>query len=94
MPVVKGISRRVVVVESPDPELFEQAIFIVRSDALSKEGVTEQKLLGEACRIARGYGMGSERTPLWKRIPLWGYSVLAALAAAALWLCLWFGGIL
>ena len=37
--MVKGISRRVVVVDSPDQRFFEQAIFIVRNDAAG-EGVT------------------------------------------------------
>ena len=37
--MVKGISRRVVVVDSPDRRFFEQAIFIVRNDAAG-EGVT------------------------------------------------------
>ena len=31
--MVRGTSRRVIVVESPDTNLFEQAIFIVRNDA-------------------------------------------------------------
>ena len=53
--MVKGTSRRVIVVDSPDPKLFEQAIFIVRNDAFTQEGVTSQQVLGEACRIARGY---------------------------------------
>lgn len=35
--MVKGISRQVIVVRSPDPKLFEQAIFILREDALGKE---------------------------------------------------------
>jgi len=38
----------VIVVESPDTNLFEQAIFIVRNDALSKDGVTAQQLVDEA----------------------------------------------
>lgn len=50
--MVKGISRQVIVVQSPDPELFEQAIFILRSSALGK-GVTEEKLLQEAQKIVR-----------------------------------------
>ena len=33
MALVKGISRRVNVVESPDPHIFEQAIFILSNDA-------------------------------------------------------------
>ena len=86
-PLVKGISRRVIVVDSPDPKLFEQAIFIIRNDALTKEGVTPQQVLGEACRIARGYAAGQMvRPPLWRRIPRWCYCAAAALAAVAVWL--------
>ena len=36
--MVKGTSRRVIVVDSPDTELFEQAIFIVRNDAMNRNG--------------------------------------------------------
>ena len=48
LPLVKGTSRRVIVVDSPDPKLFEQAIFIVKNEAFTKEGVTSQQVLGEA----------------------------------------------
>ncbi|MBQ9647909.1 MAG: hypothetical protein IJV43_06075 [Oscillospiraceae bacterium] len=51
--MVKGTSRRVIVVDSPDTDLFEQAIFIVRNDVLSDRGVTAQMLVDEACRVAR-----------------------------------------
>ena len=44
--MVKGISRRVVVVDSPDQRFFEQAIFIVRNDAAG-EGVTARELVEE-----------------------------------------------
>ena len=57
--MVRGTSRRVIVVESPDTNLFEQAIFIVRNDALSKDGVTAQQLVDEACRVARSYTAGA-----------------------------------
>ena len=36
--MVKGISRRVVVVDSPDQRFFEQAIFIVRNYAGGDHG--------------------------------------------------------
>ena len=49
--MVKGISRQVIVVHSPDPKLFEQAIFILRDEALGKDGVTEELLLKEASRL-------------------------------------------
>ena len=84
--MVKGTTRRVIVVDSPDQKLFEQAIFIVRNDAFAQEGVTPQQILGEACRIARGYAAGQCPTkPLWRQIPVWVWLVLAAAAAAAVW---------
>lgn len=45
--MVKGISRQVIVVHSPDPKLFEQAIFILKDEAV-ESGVTEEALLKEA----------------------------------------------
>ena len=45
--MVKGISRQVILVHSPDRKLFEQAIFILRDDARE---VTEAQLLKEAER--------------------------------------------
>ena len=48
--MVKGISRQVILVSSPEKKLFEQAIFILRDDA--KE-VTEDMLLKEAERAIR-----------------------------------------
>lgn len=81
--MVKGTSRRVIVVDSPDPKLFEQAIFIVKNDAFSREGVTSQQVLGEACRIAQGYAARqSGPPPRWKRIPLWAWLAAGAAAAA------------
>ncbi len=89
--MVKGTSRRVIVVDSPDPKLFEQAIFIVRNDAFSQEGVTPQQVLGEACRIARGYTDHPSRpAALWRRIPKWcwaiGIAALALLTGVLIWL--------
>ena len=46
--MVKGISRQVIVVDSPEPKLFEQAIFILSDDVMSKDGITEELLLKEA----------------------------------------------
>ena len=55
--MVKGISRRVVVLDSPDQRYFEQAIFIVRNDAAG-EGVSARELVEEAKRVARNYAGG------------------------------------
>lgn len=43
--MVKGISRQVIVVQSPEPELFEQAIFILKD---GQPKVTDEVLLKEA----------------------------------------------
>ena len=45
--MVKGISRQVIVVHSPEPKLFEQAIFILKEDA-PEHGITDEALLREA----------------------------------------------
>lgn len=52
--MIKGMSRRVIMVESPDPELFENAIFILRNDAFSK-GAEPEDILRQAQQIANEY---------------------------------------
>ena len=46
--MVKGISRQVILVQSPDTELFEQAIFILKNNA---DSISDEQLLNEAKRI-------------------------------------------
>ena len=53
--MVKGINRQVIVVKSPDPELFEQAIFLLRPDAQQSCNVSQEDLLRQAQAAARGY---------------------------------------
>jgi len=86
--MVKGISRRVVVVDSPDPKLFEQAIFIVRNDAFSKDGVTPEQVVNEACRLARGYTatLSGKRVIRWQDYAAWIYAAIGAAAVGLLWL--------
>lgn len=52
--MVKGITKQVVVVKSPDQKLFEQAIFLVKDSALSEGGITEEALLREARMVCKG----------------------------------------
>ena len=54
-PMVKGITRQVILVKSPDPKLFEEAIFIVKDEALAREGVDADQVLREARQAADGY---------------------------------------
>ena len=53
--MVKGITRQVILVKSPDPKLFEEAIFIVKEEALAREGVDAEHILKEARQAADGY---------------------------------------
>lgn len=50
--MVKGISRQVIVVHSPDPQLFEQAIFILK-DSAARDGISDEALLKEAKSLIR-----------------------------------------
>ena len=49
--MVKGVSRQVIVVHSPDPKLFDQAIFILKDEAVEKGGVTDEMLLKAADKL-------------------------------------------
>lgn len=53
--VVKGVTRQVILVKSPDPKLFEEAIFIVREEALNREGVSAEQVILQARQAADGY---------------------------------------
>ena len=53
--MVKGTSRQVIVVHSPDPKLFEQAIFILKNEAI-EQGITDEALLKEAEQAIQGSG--------------------------------------
>ena len=83
--MVKGISRRVVVVDSPDQRFFEQAIFIVRNDA-GGEGVTARDLVEEARRVARGYTGGSRLSRAWRELNPLVYTLIGAGSIGLVWL--------
>lgn len=52
---LKGINKRVVVVPSPDPKVFEQAIFVVREDYLRELERSGVGTLREAQAVAEDY---------------------------------------
>lgn len=84
--MVKGVTRRVIVVKTPDKKLFEQAIFIVKEDALSRPGVTAEQVLSEAQRVANGYvRRNSNLGKRLHRIPPPAYAAAGAAMASALW---------
>ena len=78
--MVKGISKQVIVVNSPDRELFDQAIFILKDEAVG-QGITEELLLKEAQKAIN--------TPVRKRNlryygPVWACG--GALITGVVWL--------
>lgn len=81
--MVKGISRQVIVVHSPDPKLFDQAIFILKEEA-AENGVTDEALLKEAEQAIR---MG-ERIPKKRKLYYYGafWASVGALATGLIWL--------
>lgn len=81
--MVKGISRQVIVVHAPEPKLFEQAIFILKDNALGKEGVTDDLLLQEAQKLIRSSGDGKKRKLLLYG-PVW--ACFGAVITGLIWL--------
>lgn len=80
--MVKGISRQVIVVQSPEPKLFEQAIFILRDNPKTREGITDEALLKEAGVLIRNRADRKKRHVLYG--PVWGAA--GAGVTALIWL--------
>ena len=78
--MVKGVSRQVIVVQSPDPKLFDQAIFILKDEAV-QQGITEEALLKEAEQVIRG---PHKKRKLYLYGPVWACG--GALVTAIAWL--------
>ena len=79
--MVKGISRQVIVVPSPDKKLFDQAIFILKDDAVS-EGISDDILLRQARQALRG-GAGEKKKNSALSGALWALG--GALLTGAAW---------
>ena len=84
--MVKGISRQVIVVDTPEPKLFEQAIFILKDDM---EGVTDEVLLKEAQQMIHSRDKSDRKRHIWLYGAFWaaaGAMATAAVWAATLWI--------
>jgi hypothetical protein len=79
--MVKGISRQVIVVHSPEPKMFEQAIFILKDDAVG-EGITDDALLKEARQAIQTYDKPSRKRHLYLYGAVWatGGALLTGIA--------------
>lgn len=84
--MVKGVSRRVIVIRSPDKELFEEAIFIVNEDSYKEKGVTGEMIVREAQAVADRYikdNLSKRRLP---KLPPLFYSAAGAVFTGLIWI--------
>lgn len=81
--MVKGISRQVIVVHSPDPKLFEQAIFILKDDVVG-EGITDEALMKEAQAAIHGFDAPGKRRHFYLYGAVWATG--GALLTGLVWL--------
>ena len=80
--VVKGTSKRIVVVKSPDPKVFEEAIFIVKEDFL---GGGRADALKEAQAVANAYIRGAVASGAGRlHIPPLVWAIAGVITGAAL----------
>ena len=75
--MVKGISKQVIVVDAPEPEIFEQAIFILKERVPS---VTDEMLLKEAKRLSTNPAMAVK----WYTGPVW--AICGGTVVAVMWI--------
>lgn len=80
--MVKGISKQVIVVHAPEPQMFEQAIFILKD---GQTGVSDEALLHEAKRLM-GAPMGRRKRKIWLYGPVWACA--GAVITGLVWLLL------
>ena len=82
--MVKGLTRRVIVIKTPDPLIFEEAIFIVREDA-GKKGITGDEIVRQAQEVAGEYIRNNiKKNPLY-RIPAPVFFAAGAAATGIAW---------
>ncbi|MCL2343992.1 MAG: translation initiation factor 2 [Firmicutes bacterium] len=88
--VIKGCGRRVIVVKSPDPKLFEEAIFVLRDDVFKDSERSTAQILREAKKVADNYlrtKTGKRRFRL-SRFPAPFFAAAGAAATGIAWLAL------
>ena len=94
--MIKGCARRVIVVKSPDPKLFEEAIFILRDDLFKRGGAFKNpelnaaQILREAKKVADNYmrnKTGKRRFRI-SKFPAPAFAAAGAAATGVAWLAL------
>lgn len=83
--MVKGISKRIILIKSPDKRVFDEAIFIVKDDAVTS-GITQADILHEAQEVACRYIKNHSGKSFFSRLPPPAFAMLGASATGLLWL--------
>ncbi len=84
--MVKGTTKQVIVIKPSDTKLYEQAIFLMKEDALERHGISEKQFLEEAQRLCEAYSANAPKkssTPVIRPL-LW--SILGAVLTGFAWL--------
>ena len=81
--MVKGISRQVIVVQAPEPKLFDHAIFILNDDAVG-EGITDEELMKEAKLAIHGFDRPGKKRYFYLYGAVWASG--GALVTGLVWL--------
>ena len=84
--VVKGISRRVIVIKSPDLHIFDEAIFIVKEEALRAGGVTSEEIIKQAQQVADNYLRFNIKKNWFSKLPAPVFVAFGAACTALVWL--------
>lgn len=86
--VVKGVSKRIIEIPSPDPRVFEKAFFIVREDFAGQAGLSDKDILRQAWQAAAGYARSARppRRGLLERLRPAVYAAAGAALTALAWL--------
>ena len=82
--MVKGTTRRVIVVKPPNKKLFEEAVFFLRQD--SEYGITSDEIVAEAQNVARRFIRENAVPQRFIHIRAIVFFALGALASSAVWL--------
>jgi len=91
--MIKGLSKRVIVVKCPDRELFEEAIFIIREDVFRQR--SDADVIGQAQRAANDYikrNLQSRKNIIAKLSPS-AYLAAGAAATGMAWLAVSLAGL-
>ena len=85
----RGVAKRVIVADPPDPALFERTIFILKDEPFLKKGVGPEQVIREAGEIADEYIREQLQRRKRRELPwVWALGGAGAMAvvATALWL--------